>query len=107
MFNQFNGHFPVLFDDGVKWLVRLRQMTNYSATGEIQSLVTTSEAQTMRVLHSAGLLVPDAWTVAEDERLELSPGTFISMPHRNSPIEKVRNTTISSSSVPRGSRGRN
>lgn len=74
LFNQFNGHFPAIFDDGVKWLLRLRQITKLSATGDMQSIVTTSEAETMRVLHKAGLLVPNAWTVCEEERIELEPG---------------------------------
>ena len=73
-FNQCNGHFLVTFDDGVKWLLRVRIMTRHSPPKEMQRMITESEAETMRALYRAGTKVPNAWVVAEDALCDYSPG---------------------------------
>ena len=106
LFNQCNGHFPVLFDDGVKWLLRIRQITKQSATGDMQRIVTASEAETMRVLNKAGLLVPNAWTIPDEERVEFEPGERDPVSTGDNTDNQESSTITSSSSVPRVNLGR-
>jgi hypothetical protein len=57
---QSNLHFPILFGDGVRWLLRVR-ISDDNIPTDAQRLVTESEVTTMKTLLSTGLPVPNAW----------------------------------------------
>ncbi|WVQ65218.1 uncharacterized protein L199_003391 [Kwoniella botswanensis] len=61
MYNGINVHFPIIFDDGVKWLLRVRQSHNGYPPPEIQRFVVRSEVTALTILKNGGVLVPDAW----------------------------------------------
>jgi len=61
LYNGINGHFPVAFDDDVKWLLRVRQIRHTDPIPEVLDMVTLSEVTTLRTLKAAGIQVPDAW----------------------------------------------
>jgi hypothetical protein len=61
MYNGVNVHFPIIFDDGVKWLVRVRQVLEVSADREMMDQVMESEVTTIRVMYERGIPVPNAW----------------------------------------------
>ncbi|WWD05424.1 hypothetical protein V865_003501 [Kwoniella europaea PYCC6329] len=61
MYNGINPHFPIIFDDGVKWLLRVRQSHNGYPPHEIQRFVVRSEVTALTILKNGGVLVPDAW----------------------------------------------
>ncbi|KAL0954972.1 hypothetical protein HGRIS_003902 [Hohenbuehelia grisea] len=57
-----NVHIPVTFNDGTKWLARVRQQnTAYPVAGQAKHMIMHSEIETMRVLKAAGIKVPNAF----------------------------------------------
>jgi hypothetical protein len=52
-----NIHLPVEFDDGVKWLVRIRQKRFHAPPSTMRTIITASEVTTIQVMHEAGLKV--------------------------------------------------
>ncbi|WRT65979.1 uncharacterized protein IL334_002930 [Kwoniella shivajii] len=56
-----NYHIPISFDDGVKWLLRVRQSTNGVPPYDFQQAVTVSEVRTLQILKEKGMPVPNAW----------------------------------------------
>ncbi|WWC88173.1 uncharacterized protein L201_003078 [Kwoniella dendrophila CBS 6074] len=45
MYNGMNIHFPIIFDDGLKWLLRVRQCHNGQPPLEIQQFITRVKLQ--------------------------------------------------------------
>lgn len=60
-YSGMNIHFPLDFDDGIKWMVRARFAKVYCPPPDLQRMVTESEVTTMRFLKENNILVPDAW----------------------------------------------
>ncbi|WVQ79832.1 hypothetical protein IAT38_001932 [Cryptococcus sp. DSM 104549] len=56
-----NLHLPLEFDDGVKWMVRVPLRRWVNPPRELREMVVASEVATMRMLHEAGVKVPNAW----------------------------------------------
>ncbi|WVW80452.1 hypothetical protein I302_102434 [Kwoniella bestiolae CBS 10118] len=54
----FNIVFEITFDDGVKWVARVRKQSFKSPPGEIRSMIHQSEVESMKILYSATGLVP-------------------------------------------------
>lgn len=61
MYSNCNVHLPLVFDDGVKWLVRARRYRVSEAPKELQRIVSESEVETCKTLHEHGVKVPMAW----------------------------------------------
>ncbi|WVQ79860.1 hypothetical protein IAT38_001960 [Cryptococcus sp. DSM 104549] len=64
-----NIHIPLIFDDGVSWMVRVRQYRTYAAPLDLQKQITESEVATQQLLRTHGIKVPMAWkpsVVAKD-----------------------------------------
>jgi hypothetical protein len=61
LWNGVNVHFPITFDDGVKWLLRVRQLRRLVPPESFMEIITESEVTTLNVLKKAGIAVPDAW----------------------------------------------
>ncbi|WWC60607.1 uncharacterized protein I303_103181 [Kwoniella dejecticola CBS 10117] len=61
MWNGINIHLVIFFDDGVKWLLRLKQDHGDYPPFEIRHAVLDSEITTLRLLKRAGAAVPNAW----------------------------------------------
>lgn len=61
MYSGFNIHILLDFDDGVRWVVRVRQAHIDRPPKVIGDMVTKSEVITLRVLKKGGVRVPDAW----------------------------------------------
>nr|XP_018265027.1 uncharacterized protein I303_03209 [Kwoniella dejecticola CBS 10117]OBR87185.1 hypothetical protein I303_03209 [Kwoniella dejecticola CBS 10117] len=61
MFGGINVHFPMVFDDGIKWLIRIRQADNGIPPLAILDTTARSEVCTLQVVKSFGLPVPGAW----------------------------------------------
>ncbi len=59
-YSLFNVHFPVTFDDGIKWLVRVRRPRQTMAPTELLHMMSASEVQTLKVLKESGAKVPGA-----------------------------------------------
>ena len=57
----FHIHLLIEFDDGVKWLARIRQTSSHLMSNEEGIIVTESAITTQHVMHKAGLKVADAW----------------------------------------------
>nr|XP_018265003.1 uncharacterized protein I303_03185 [Kwoniella dejecticola CBS 10117]OBR87161.1 hypothetical protein I303_03185 [Kwoniella dejecticola CBS 10117] len=57
----FNIHIPILFDDGVKWLIRIRRDSVTIPDPEINNAIIESEVATMRVLKTQGMPVPQGF----------------------------------------------
>ncbi|KAK4686915.1 uncharacterized protein P7C73_g3197, partial [Tremellales sp. Uapishka_1] len=55
-----NIHIPVTFDDGVRWLARIRQTRFDPLCGEEMQIILTSEVETMKALRRMSALVPEA-----------------------------------------------
>lgn len=53
-----NVHLPVIFDNGVKWAIRIKQQGETNPSAEIRAIIMRSEIETMRVLKAAGVKVP-------------------------------------------------
>ncbi|WVQ78710.1 hypothetical protein IAT38_000797 [Cryptococcus sp. DSM 104549] len=57
-----NHHIPLVFDDGVKWMVRIRPPRVNPLPGDLQQTVTKSEVATHRLLRGGGVRhIPNAW----------------------------------------------
>lgn len=93
--SQLNTHFFIDFDDGVKWLVRIRERKPWSPPLEMQLRIDESEVATMQALKGAGLPVPGAWRTAEAENVAKTEGIFYffieyyhgkQLPSRSSPL---------------------
>lgn len=56
-----NIHSVVSFDDGHKWMVRIRQRCQRMPPYPASKIGLNSEAATFRLLHQHGLPVPNAW----------------------------------------------
>lgn len=56
-----NIHFPLTFDDGRKWMVRVRQTIHARAPHDIMHMTALSEAATYKALRTGGVNVPQAW----------------------------------------------
>ncbi|WRT65975.1 uncharacterized protein IL334_002926 [Kwoniella shivajii] len=61
MYNGVNIHFPIIFDDGIKWLLRVRQSHNGNPPIGIQEVVIASEVTVLNILNNGGVPVPKAW----------------------------------------------
>ncbi|WRT65963.1 uncharacterized protein IL334_002914 [Kwoniella shivajii] len=57
----FNLHFNLNFDDGVKWLLRVRQNRGHRPPKEIANTDISSEVATLKVLREKGIPVPEAF----------------------------------------------
>ncbi|WWC68350.1 uncharacterized protein I206_102275 [Kwoniella pini CBS 10737] len=61
MYNGINIHFPLIWEDGVKWLLRVRQAQDGYPPAEIQQSVTNSEITVLCILNRNNISVPNAW----------------------------------------------
>jgi hypothetical protein len=61
MWGSYNVHLVMDFDDGVKWLLRVRLNDDGPKPAGFQQSIIRSEVATMRLLQEAGLAVPNAW----------------------------------------------
>ncbi|WVQ80531.1 hypothetical protein IAT38_002636 [Cryptococcus sp. DSM 104549] len=61
MYTAMNLHLPIVFDDGVKWVVRVRQYSSAKKPAQISERVAQSEVTTLRLLKASGATVPMAW----------------------------------------------
>ncbi|WWD05439.1 hypothetical protein V865_003516 [Kwoniella europaea PYCC6329] len=57
----YNVHFLMEFDDGVKWLIRVRQDRGHRIPHEVREADIKSEVATLQRLRSGGISVPEAW----------------------------------------------
>ncbi|OCF56707.1 hypothetical protein L486_05561 [Kwoniella mangroviensis CBS 10435] len=80
-YGAINIHFPLEFDDGVKWLLRVRQAHHGVPPIEILKQTAISEVVTLQTLRSFGMPVPQGWipikTRVEDEGGDLFEDTSI------------------------------
>ncbi|WWC96662.1 hypothetical protein V866_003534 [Kwoniella sp. B9012] len=60
-YGAINIHFPLDFDDDVKWLIRVRQAHHGVPPIEILKQTAMSEVVTLQTLKSFGMPVPQAW----------------------------------------------
>ena len=67
-----NVHIVLTFDDGVKWLARIKLSLDVSPPLHVQKQEKLSEAATFQVLHQSGVLVPKVWLRPDSEHRELS-----------------------------------
>ncbi|WWC88159.1 uncharacterized protein L201_003064 [Kwoniella dendrophila CBS 6074] len=58
----YNLHILITFDDGVKWLLRIRQRTHHRPPTELVLAELNSEIATLNVLNKTGLPVPKAYS---------------------------------------------
>jgi len=73
-----NVHVVLTFDDGVKWLARIKQSLDTSPPLHVQKIDKLSEVATFRVLHEAGILVPQVWNPPHhDSQSDLSAGIAV------------------------------
>jgi len=56
-----NIHFPLTFDDGKKWMVRLRKIDHDREPHEAMHMTAMSEAATYQVLRAGEVKVPEVW----------------------------------------------
>ncbi|WVQ81434.1 hypothetical protein IAT38_003558 [Cryptococcus sp. DSM 104549] len=59
--SHMNVHLPLVFDDGVRWMVRARQWNARNPPATVQRQVTASEVATLQFLKANGVKVPMAW----------------------------------------------
>ncbi|WVQ81435.1 hypothetical protein IAT38_003559 [Cryptococcus sp. DSM 104549] len=59
--SNMNLHLPLVFDDGVKWMVRVRQWRASNPPAALQMQITESEVATLQFLKANGVKVPMAW----------------------------------------------
>ena len=77
MWNAMNVHFPVVFDDGVRWLVRVRRLRRDGPDPERQRRMVDSEAATMNALQKVvGDQIPRAWLVSSQDEGSNDPGEY-------------------------------
>jgi hypothetical protein len=60
--NGGNIHIVLTFEDGVKWLARIKQSWGISPPPHVQRIEKLSEVATCRTLHDSGIMVPRVWT---------------------------------------------
>ncbi|WWC88189.1 uncharacterized protein L201_003094 [Kwoniella dendrophila CBS 6074] len=65
MYNGINVHFSIIFEDGVKWLLRVRQLHQFSSPSEIIEFVTNSEVTVLNLLRKGDIPVPGGWLPPE------------------------------------------
>jgi len=65
-----NFHFVLTFDDGIKWVVRIRKRTWEGPSLEALKLNTESEVVTLQTMAKAGIAVPNAWARPDHSRGE-------------------------------------
>ena len=58
-------HFAIEFDDGKKWMVRAKKISQVSPPLEVDKAQIFSEAATFKRLHEAGVKVPQVWLPSE------------------------------------------
>ena len=58
-------HFAIEFDDGKKWMVRAKKISQVSPPLEVDKAQIFSEAATFKRLHEAGVKVPQVWLPKE------------------------------------------
>jgi hypothetical protein len=56
-----NFHLPLVFDDGVKWIVRIRKNKMTCPKREYAEMDVISEVASLKAMRKAGICVPDAW----------------------------------------------
>ncbi|WWC68352.1 uncharacterized protein I206_102277 [Kwoniella pini CBS 10737] len=56
-----NYHFPISFDDGVKWLLRVRQMSPTPSPRAFPLDILVREVATLRYMNQCAFWVPNAW----------------------------------------------
>ena len=62
MWNGQNVHFPIVWVDGVRWLLRVRHLHPDNPSVEFRQAVIISEAETMNALNAInGDQIPSAW----------------------------------------------
>ncbi|WVQ77753.1 hypothetical protein IAR50_007443 [Cryptococcus sp. DSM 104548] len=71
-----NIHLPLVFDDGVKWIVRIPRRHNGDAPADLHSLVASSEVATLQLLHENGAKVPNAWMPVVGNPEEAANGRY-------------------------------
>ncbi|WVF70967.1 hypothetical protein IAT40_005763 [Kwoniella sp. CBS 6097] len=57
----FNVNFPLTFDDGVRWMVRVRQDEGHRAPFAVRDPDIRTEVATLNWLKASGMAVPAAW----------------------------------------------
>lgn len=69
-----NIHFPLTFDDGRKWMVRVRQTIHARAPRDVLRMTALSEVATYKALRDGGVPVPQAWApkMSDGEPCEVS-----------------------------------
>ncbi|WRT65964.1 uncharacterized protein IL334_002915 [Kwoniella shivajii] len=60
----FNIHFPLNWQDGTKWLLRVRQDLGHRLPRQVRELSIRSEVTTLSILQDNGIPVPAAWLPA-------------------------------------------
>ncbi|WWC68362.1 uncharacterized protein I206_102287 [Kwoniella pini CBS 10737] len=60
-FGGFNVHFLVIFEDGVKWVLRVRQSDQAPIPNEVINDILLSEVSTLNYLSKHNIPVPKAW----------------------------------------------
>nr|XP_031859378.1 uncharacterized protein CI109_005219 [Kwoniella shandongensis]KAA5526450.1 hypothetical protein CI109_005219 [Kwoniella shandongensis] len=60
-YSGMNIHFPIDFDDGIRWLVRARLVKVYRPPIDMQKKIMESEVATMKFLRMHNIPVPNAW----------------------------------------------
>ncbi|ODN74238.1 hypothetical protein L198_08259 [Cryptococcus wingfieldii CBS 7118] len=71
-----NIHLPLIFDDGVKWIVRIPRRHDGDAPANLHNLIASSEVATLRVLHQNRAKVPNAWMPVEGNPDEAANGRY-------------------------------
>ena len=66
-----NVHIVLTFDDGIKWLARIKHSLDVSPPLHVQKQEKISEAATVQVLHQAGVRVSRVWLRPDSEHGEL------------------------------------
>ncbi|WWC60076.1 uncharacterized protein I303_102639 [Kwoniella dejecticola CBS 10117] len=57
-----NFHVKIVFEDGSRWVMRIRRRYAHRYSDQPLQLNLESEVATLRALHAAGIAVPNAWT---------------------------------------------
>ena len=63
MFGGYHIHIRVDFEDGVKWLARIRHAALAGVEGNHGKIVTESEVTTQRLVRAMGAKVPNVWAL--------------------------------------------
>ena len=66
----YNIHLLIEFDDGVKWLARIRQEAFFLPRFEMGRMMMESAVTTQHYLKEQGLSVPDAWPLGTELKSE-------------------------------------